>query len=207
MTLISAARGCDAPSHAFRPVYRALIGLGLVLLSSCALIQRPDPLTTLQLPSAAAKRAWPAVLTPGRVDSTSALRSNRVLVVDGAVLMQHEGLRWVDTPAVMWSEQLRALHARAASGSVATASLDVWLGEFNLRVGADRTREALASAHATLRCTGSERTITIAPVAASATPASSDPQALAQAFGQASDEVLAALLEHSSERAADCAAP
>lgn len=178
-----------------------------LLLCSCTLIQRPEPVTTLQLPSAATAPAWPAALAPGRVDSTSALRSNRVLVVDGAVLMQHEGLRWVDTPAVMWSEQLRALHARAANTGAAKASLDLWLGDFNLRIGADRTREAVVSAHASLRCAGSERNIAVPPVSASVAMAGSEPQALAQAFGEASGEVLAALLEQTSERAADCAAP
>ncbi len=207
MTRLSAFRGCDAPSHAFRPVHRALVGLGLALLCSCTLIQRPEPLTTLRLPLAGADLAWPAALATGRVDSTSALRSHRVLVVDGAVLMQHEGLRWVDTPAVMWSEQLRALHARAANTGAAKASLDLWLGDFNLRVGTDRTREAVVSAHASLRCAGSERSIAVPPVSASVAMAGSEPQALAQAFGQASGEVLAALLEQTSERAADCAAP
>lgn len=208
MTRSNALRGCDALSHAVRPARRALPALGLaLLLSSCTLIQRPEPVTTLRLPLAHADLAWPAALAPGRVDSTSALRSNRVLVVDGAVLMQHDGLRWVDTPAVMLSEQLRGLHARAATREAVTASLDVWLGELNLRVDADRTQEAAANAHATLRCAGSDRTITIAPVSASATPANSDPQALADAFAQASGEMLAALLQQSAERAADCAAP
>lgn len=208
MTRSNALRGCDAPSHAVRPARPVLFALSLgLLLSSCTLIQRPEPVTTLRLPLADADLAWPSALSPGRVDSTSALRSNRVLVVDGAVLMQHDGLRWVDTPAVMLSEQLRASHARAAATGAARATLDVWLGEFNLRVDADRTQEAAASAHATLRCAGSEHTITIAPVAASAAPTSSDPQALADAFAQASGEMLAALLQQSAERAADCAAP
>ena len=207
MTRSNAIHGCESCSHALRPARLALLGLGLALLSSCTLIPRPEPVTTLQLPLAADEGSWPAALAPGRVDSTSALRSNRVLVVDGAVLMQHEGLRWVDTPAVMLSEQLRTLHARAATNGAATAALDLWLADFNLHVGAERTQEAVASAHATLRCAGSERSIAVAPVSARATPASGDPQALADAFGQASGEVLAALLEQSSERAADCAAP
>lgn len=184
-----------------------LLVLSLGLLSSCSLIRRPDPVTTLQLSLANGDLAWPSGLTPGKVESVSALRSNRVLVVDGAVLMQHEGLRWADTPAVMLSEQLRSLHARAGSADAAKAALDVWLGEFDLRVGAGGRQEAMATAHAMLRCLGSERGFSIAPVSSSAAPASSDPQALADAFAQASRDVVSALLTQSAARAADCVAP
>jgi len=207
VTRTIAFRGCDAPSHALRRTRATLLGIGLALLSACTLIQRPEPVTTLQISMTDTDLVWPAELMPGKVESVSALRSNRVLVVDGAVLMQHEGLRWVETPAVMWSEQLRALHARSTAQRATKASIEVWLGEFNLRVGAERTQEVVVSADATLVCNGSDRTIPVAPVSASGTSASSDPQALARAFGQASEEVLATLLEQSSERAADCAAP
>lgn len=202
----AALRGCDSRSHALRNTRATLLGIGLALLSACTLIQRPDPVTTLQLDLTDADLVWPAALTPGKVDSVSALRSNRVLVVEGAVLMQHEGLRWIDTPAVMLSEQLRALHARAAATDAAQASLDVWLGEFNLRVLADRSRQIAISAHATLRCVGSDRVITIAPVSASATPASAEPPDLAAAFAAASTEAMSALLKSSAEPATDCAA-
>lgn len=205
MTRSNASCGCDAPSHAFQPTRRILLLSSLaLLLCSCTLIQRPEPVTTLQLQLVDADLAWPAALLPGKVESVSALRSNRVLVVDGAVLMQHDGLRWVDTPAVMLSEQLRALHARAASADAAKAALDVWVGEFDLRVGAEGHQEALATAHATLRCIGSDRSITIAPVSSSTAPASSDPQALADAFAGASRDLVSALLKQSSERAPGC---
>lgn len=206
MTRSSAFRGCDSRSHALRQARLTLLALSLALLSACTLIRRPDPVTTLQLPLAGSDLAWPAVLTLGKLESTSALRGNRVLVVDGAVLMQHEGLRWVDTPAVMWSEQLRALQARADAAATPVASIDVWLTDFNMRVAAASTNTAAATAHATLHCIASARSIPVAPVSASATPASSDPQALADAFATASREVVAALLERSAERAADCAA-
>jgi hypothetical protein len=98
------------------------------------------------------------------------------------------------------------MHARAATKEAATASMDVWLGEFNLRVDADRSQAVVASAHATLRCADSDRSLTITPVSASSTPASSDPQALADAFAEAISEVLSALFQQSAERAADCAA-
>lgn len=204
----NASRGCDASSHAFQPARRTLLVSSLaLLLCSCTLIQRPEPVTTLQLLLADADIAWPPALVPGKVESVSALRSNRLLVVDGAVLMQHDGLRWADTPAVMLSEQLRALHARAASADAAKAALDVWVGEFDLRVGADGHQEAVATAHATLRCIGSDRSITIAPVSSSTAPASSDPQALADAFARASRDVVSTLLTQSAARAADCVAP
>lgn len=206
MTRTIALRGCDSRSHALANARLTLLALSLALLSACTLIQRPDPVTTLQLPLTDADFAWPAALTPGKVESVSALRSNRVLVVDGAVLMQHDGLRWVDTPAVMWSEQLRGRQARAGHTTTPIASIDVWLTEFNLRVDAGSTNAAVATAHATLHCIESERTLSIAPVSASATPARTDPQALADAFARASDEVVSALLKPSAERAADCAA-
>jgi hypothetical protein len=190
-----------------RTARTTLLGLSLVAFSSCTLIQRPDPVTTLQVTLADESLRWPAVIALGKVDSVSALRSNRILVIDGAKLMQHDGLRWIDTPAVMLSEQLRALHARATATEAATGSLDVWLGDFNLRVAADGSREAVAGAHASLRCSDADRILTIAPVAASASLASSDPQALADAFAGASTEVAAALLSQAETLSAGCENP
>ena len=181
--------------------------LGGLALSACTLIQRPEPVTTLQLTLADAGTAWPATLAPGKVDATSALRSNRVLVVDRAVLMQHDGLRWADTPAVMLSEQLRVAHARSRDATAAVAAIDLWLTEFNLRVEPDRSNTVAVTAQASLRCIGSDRILTVPPVSASADPASHDPQALAEAFERASADVVSALLTQSAVRAADCATP
>lgn len=185
----------------------ALLGLGLSLLSGCTLIQRPEPLTTVQLSLADADLAWPVAIAPANVEATSALRSNRVLVIDGAVLMQHEGLRWVDTPVVMLADQLRVMHARTRESTSSIASLDLWLSEFNVRVEADRSREVAVSAHGTLRCTASDRSIAIAPASARTDRSGDDPQALADAFARASAEVLKALLSEAATSSAGCAQP
>lgn len=190
-----------------RTAHATLLGLSLIAFSSCTLIQRPDAVTTLQVTLADESLRWPAAIALGKVDSVSALRSNRIVVIDGAKLMQHDGLRWVDTPAVMLSEQFRALQARADVTGANSAALDVWLGDFNLRVGADGTREAVAGAHASLRCSDADRVLTIAPVAASASLASSDPQSLANAFASASAEVVAALLSQAETLSAGCKNP
>lgn len=205
MTRITSLRGCDLRSHALPT--RFLIVLSLALLQGCALMRTPAPLTTLQLPldSSAASPQWPAALAPGSVQGTAALQGNRVLVVQGALLMQHEGLRWVDAPPVLLAEQLRGLHARAASSNEPVATLDLWLSAFNLRVATDGTRDVMVSASATVRCNGAAGVTTLAPSSASSAPAGKDAQSLADAFATASGEVLAAIFNAAVEPASICA--
>lgn len=202
-----ACRARDVQSHALPPARLTLLGLSLALLSSCTLIQRPEPVTTLQLSLADANLTWPAALATGKVDSVSALRSNRILVIDGARLMQHDGLRWVETPAIMFAEQLRGLWSRSGDAGAANASLDIWLTEFNLRLDTSGSREVAAAAHASLRCADSERSIAVTPASARSSLSGDDPQALADAFANASAEVVAGLLSQAETLSAGCKNP
>lgn len=205
MTRATSLRGCDFQSHALPT--RLLALLGIALISGCALLRTPEPLTTLQLPLAGADLAWPANLAPGEVEATAALQSNRVLVTKGSLLMQHEGLRWVDAPPVLIAEQLRGLRARSTAGTEAIGALDLWLTDFELRVAPDGTREVIVAASATLRCSASTRTVQLAPTSATATPANAAAQSLADAFASASSEVLSNLLTAAEQSVATCAAP
>ncbi|MBK6729242.1 MAG: hypothetical protein IPG63_18980 [Xanthomonadales bacterium] len=207
MTRSTSLRGCDFQSHDLPTRLFAL--LSIALISGCALLRTPEPLTTLQLPLAdsAPSLQWPARLGPGIVQATAALQSNRVLVTKGSLLMQHEGLRWVDAPPVLVAEQLRSLHARSTHGTEAIGALDLWLTGFELRVDASGTREVVVAASATLRCSASTRTVQLAPTSATATPANAAAQSLADAFASASSEVLSNLLSAAEQSVATCAAP
>lgn len=206
MTHATALRGCDFQSHALPT--RLLALLGIALISGCALLRTPEPLTTLQLPLAdsAPSLQWPARLGPGIVQATAALQSNRVLVTKGSLLMQHEGLRWVDAPPVLIAEQLRSLHARSTAGTEAIGALDLWLTDFELRVAPDGVREVVVAASATLRCSATTRTVQLAPTSATVTPANAAAQSLADAFAGASSQVLGTLLAAASPSLEHCAA-
>ncbi|MBI2396305.1 MAG: hypothetical protein HYV17_00800 [Xanthomonadales bacterium] len=207
MTRTTSIRGRDVPSHALPS--RLLVLLGIALISGCALLRTPEPLTTLQLPLADSTPTlqWPARLRPGNVEATAALQNNRVLVTNGSLLMQHDGLRWVDAPPVLIAEQLRSLHARSAAATEAIGSLDLWLTDFELHVDASGTREVRVAASATLHCTAAARTMPLAPTAATAMPVNAAAQSLADAFASASNEVLGALLAAAEQSVAGCAAP
>lgn len=206
MTHATALRGCDFQSHDLPTRLFAL--LGIALISGCALLRTPEPLTTLQLPLAdsAPSLQWPARLGPGIVQATAALQSNRVLVTKGSLLMQHEGLRWVDAPPVLIAEQLRSLHARSTAGTEAIGALDLWLTDFELRVAPDGVREVVVAASATLRCSATTRTVQLAPTSATVTPANAAAQSLADAFAGASSQVLGTLLAAASPSLEHCAA-
>lgn len=184
-----------------RPISAVFVMISVSLLSACSLIARPEPLTTLQLiiTDGDAMPQWPAALAAGNVVGTSTLLGNRVLVVNGALLMQHEGMRWVDTPALMISEQIHTLHAQTAGNTAPVAAINLRLSAFNLRIGSGGEKHAVVAASGNLRCLGSERARALAPVSAKATPANASAQALADAFARASGEVLAGLLGQVSD--------
>jgi hypothetical protein len=193
--------------------YRGLRGLilysTLLLMAGCALLSRPVRLTTLQLEPAPARLAWPIGLDPGRVTAATALQLDRVVVVEGARLMQHEGLRWIDVPAVMVAEYLRRLHARRATGGAADridrASLDLWITDFHLKAGDDGRLVAHVAVVAELRCSPLAPPRSLSPAASGQAQASADADTIAAAFSSATRDVVAATLDAASSQLASCA--
>ena len=137
--------------------------------TGCALFSRPEPLTTLQLrfPSQTANHellsAWPESLALDSLVADSAISGNRVIVFDGAKVLQFTGLRWVDTPAVMlteqfkhWQAQSEAIHRRPGKAYLALSFSD-----FSIHLKADKNTVVVSSS-AELRCaTGSKKTLGI----------------------------------------------
>ena len=192
------------------PLVRLLTLILMALLTSCALMSRPQPMTTLQLiwPVSDDQPEWPAAIELGAVRAVAALQGNRVLVVDGAVLMQHDGLRWVDAPAIMFAERLRILHLHnvqtGAASPAGVARFELWLTEFNIRVAADGSQTVVVAASSSLNCSNPALTQRIAPALAEESLGSSDPQRIALAFAVASEKVVARLLSAAAKQAARC---
>lgn len=182
-------------------------------LAGCSLLSRPEPMDTLQLltPEVSSTSGWPDNLDRGEVSANAALQTDRVLVTHVALLMQHEGLRWVDVPATLLSEQLRmrqtGTDASAMAETKAVAALDIWLTEFNIHIADGGGKTVAVSASGELRCARNERRLRIAPVGASRPLTSADAAEIAVAFAQATDEMLTALLSTASTRARVCGAP
>jgi hypothetical protein len=87
----------------------ALLILCVGLLSACALLKKPIPLTQLQLALDTQQISWPSDISLGSIQSRAVLKSDRIIVMRGALVMQHEGLRWTSAPEVLLAEQLGIL--------------------------------------------------------------------------------------------------
>ena len=143
--------------------YRALRAtfalLLLAAITGCALINRPAPLTTLQVrfPKYVADRllrTWPEGLALASLTSASVISGNRVIVFDGAKVMQFNGLRWVDTPAVMLTEQLRLMQVRSEADRPIQhfAFLKLALVDFSIHLSDGGDKTVLVSANVQLQC-------------------------------------------------------
>ncbi len=182
-----------------------------VAISGCTLIPRPEALTTLQLslPTPATEDVWPSGLTLGGVRAVSALQSNRILVVDGAKLMQHQGLRWSESPAIMLAEQMQLRRVRAIEGSTLgahrIASVDVWLSRFDLLIEPNGARSARVTLSAELKCVQSDSHIEFPPTERSQPPDTDDAQSIAEAFNLATAEAVEALLRTAKAHLESCA--
>ena len=143
--------------NAFRAL-RASFALLATATTGCALFSRPEPLITLQLQGATAasglELAWPASMALESVDTTSVISSNRLIVIDGAKVMQFKGLRWVDTPAVMLTEQFKHWQARSEAGRPIQhfAFLKLALVDFSIHLNGDGDKTVLVSTNAELQC-------------------------------------------------------
>ena len=163
-------------------------------LTACALIRAPQALTTLQLQLTDAAGSWPEQIEPKVTRASAALQSTRVLVFDGALLMQHGGLRWVDAPAKMLDEQLRLLRYAHAGNDIKTvASVELWLTQFNIRIAGAGDKSVEVAALAELQCAVDASLHRMPLALASVALAGEDAAAVAAAFAAASDQVIAVI--------------
>lgn len=175
-------------------------------LSACALLRTPQALTTLQLQLAQDADTWPEQIEPKVTRASAALQSTRVLVFDGALLMQHGGLRWVDAPATMLDEQLRLLrYAHPGKDIETVASVELWLTQFNIRIAASGEKSVEVAALAELQCAGDASRHRMPLAAASVALTGEDAAAVAAAFAAATDQVIAAIGGAADKQAEACA--
>jgi hypothetical protein len=180
----------------------ALLILCISLISACALLTKPTPLTQLQLSLNAEQIRWPAALSLGSVQSRAVLKTDRVIVMRGALVMQHAGLRWTSAPEMLLAEQLSMLRmANTTSTSMNTeaekkpARIDVWLSQFNVQVLPDGSSSATVAAAAQLNCGGASSTQQLALTRVAQALNTTDPQRIATSFNEAASAVVIQLLE------------
>lgn len=182
----------------------AFVLAAFALAPGCALLKKPTPLTQLQLELNAAELNWPAHLELGSVKARGVLQSDRVIVINGALVMQHAGLRWVAAPPAQLVEQLSvarlaALTTATQKAAGKTAIVDFWLSDFNIAVGTNGDTHVAVSASAVIRCANAksvspEATRQVAPVVMALPLNSTDPQRIAEVFDTAASEVIKSLL-------------
>ena len=170
----------------------------LNLTPACALLKKPTPLTQLQLSLPAAELKWPARLELGGVKARGVLQSDRVIVTNGALVMQHAGLRWVATPAAQLAEQLASARIASSANSIqkgaGKATIDVWLSDFNIAVSATGDTSVAVSASGAIRCANAKIASDLAPAAIVLPLNSTDPQRIAERFNAAATKVITTLL-------------
>ena len=170
----------------------------LNLTPACALLKKPTPLTQLQLSLPAAELKWPARLELGGVKARGVLQSDRVIVTNGALVMQHAGLRWVAAPAAQLAEQLASARVASSAKSIqkgaGKATIDVWLSDFNIAVSATGDTSVAVSASGAIRCANAKIASDLAPAAIVLPLNSTDPQRIAERFNAAATKVITTLL-------------
>ena len=181
----------------------------LTLTPACALLKKPTPLTQLQVSLNAAELQWPEQLELGGVKARGMLQSDRMIVTNGALVMQHAGLRWIAAPATQLTEQLAMASVStsipaAQKRSGKKAVIDVWLSDFNISVGANGDTSVAVSASATVRCAPAKKVSQLTPAALVLPLNSTDPQRIAQTFNDAANKVLASLLMQGAETSSKC---
>lgn len=184
--------------------------VAIVLLTpACALFKKPTPLTQLQLSLNAAELSWPARLELGQIKARGMLQTDRVIVTQGALVMQHAGLRWVAAPATLLAEQfaiarVATFTATAHKHPGPAAIIDVWLSDFNIAVSSNGDTRAAVSAWASVRCANARSASQVPPTAIALPLNSTDPQRIAERFDVAATQVFKTLLTQAAEMSARC---
>lgn len=171
----------------------------LNLTPACALLKKPTPLTQLQLSLPAVELNWPARLELGSVKARGVLQSDRLIVTNGALVMQHGGLRWVAAPATQLAEQLAIARITTSTRSIQKAAgkavtIDVWLSDFNITVNPTGDTSVAVSASGAIRCANAKIASDLAPAAIVLPLNSTDPQRIAERFNAAATQVITTLL-------------
>jgi ABC-type uncharacterized transport system auxiliary subunit len=185
-------------SRIFRTAAALLIASSI---TACALLSRPKPLTTLQLrfpdiSSQALSTAWPGTLAFESLNTATAISNNRVMVFDGAKVMQFAGLRWVDTPAVMLTEQFKTWQAQAVAEPERhrTAQLKLSLTDFSIHVNAADSNTVVVSASAELQCLSNDATHSLGIFSNAQPLQKMDAQRIAEVFSDATVATSAAVI-------------
>ncbi len=187
------------PYRALRATFASLV---LVVSTGCALLNRPAPLTTLQVrfPSAAndTEITWPAGLTLASLTSASVISGNRVIVFDGAKVMQFNGLRWVDTPAVMLTEQLQLMQVSAEGDTTEAiqhlALLKLALVDFSIHLNDGGDKTVMVSANAELQCAANGSVQALGILSSEQPLQKMDDQSVAATFTNATETTAKAML-------------
>ena len=185
------------PYHALRATFAALL---LAAITGCALMNRPAPLTTLQLrlPRAAhdAEFTWPEGVALVSLTSTSVISGNRVMVFDGAKVMQFNGLRWVDTPEAMLTEQFKLMQARREANRQVQhfAFLQLALVDFSIHLNGDGDKTVLVSANAELQCAANGSVQALGILSSEQPLQKMDDQSVAATFTNATETTAKAML-------------
>ena len=182
-------------------------------MTACALINPPPPLTTVQLHLAnqttnrQLQNAWPDTLVLEVISADTAFAGNRVIVLDGAKVMQFAGLRWLDSPAVMLREQLELRQARiqVKRPPLNTAFVQLAINDFSIHLHANSDRllidsfagankTVVVSIRARMRC-ASTASIQELGIFSSKLPLhNTDAQSVAATFATASEDAVNAML-------------
>lgn len=197
----------------FRPMFRATFVLLIASsISACALMSRPEPLTTLQLrfPNVSATHAlapdWPGTMALDSLDTTAAIASNRVAVFDGAKVMQFAGLRWVDTPAVMLTEQFKMWQAQAIATRQLqnSALLQLSFTDFSIHINGTGSNTVVVSASANLRCATNDAIHSLGIYSSELPLPTMDAQNIAEVFSSAALATSAAVISAAKLAGVEC---
>lgn len=162
-----------------------------LLLPACALLKKPVPVTQLQLSIDPAKLDWPANIKIASIKARRVLQTDRVIVAEGARVMQHTGVRWVSDPAAQLSEQLDfagghfTAHIDKRQSMTRLKSIDVLLKDFQIEVQANLDTLVLVSVHASMRCKADDAPVQLPEAQTSVPLNSSEPQRIAERFNEA----------------------
>lgn len=189
-----------------RILMRALVLGAIALLPSCALLKKPLPVTQLQLALDATRMQMPPDMQVKTLKARAILQTDRVIVIQGAQVMQHAGVRWVAEPAALLREELSMMgadvSARLGKNRAAPekpVQLEIWLHDFNIEVLAGGDTRILVSARANIQCIGAAKSAPL-PVAAFSVPLNSvDPQRIAEGFNAAASSTFRTLLASGAE--------
>ena len=178
----------------------ALVLTTIVLLPACALLKKPLPVTQLQLSVDLTALNWPAQIQVANMKARGVLQSDRIIVMEGAKVMQHEGVRWVDNPSALIIEQLaisgsRALTISSVKGgaSVKPAQIEMLLTDFQIEVQANGDTLVVVALLASIRCKADSPPLHLQGAASRLPLNSSEPQRIAERFNEAALAVLSEL--------------